>query len=176
MLEQTQMTTLISQYQRLCQYCDDLFAATLQAFRTHMCCAPGCATCCVLETVTPLEADIIAGYLASHPLAPLAELSAGNKPEPGLCVFLEDNRCSIYPVRPIICRTHGMPLRYPAQPGIDACPLNFTEFNLSTLAPQDVLDTERITHNLMRLNLAYCLLRQQPEAAAKRIPLRQLRG
>ncbi|MBD3307671.1 hypothetical protein GF339_14645, partial [candidate division KSB3 bacterium] len=39
------LPTLFSQYEKLCRYCDEVFAATVQACRAHIHCAPGCAEC-----------------------------------------------------------------------------------------------------------------------------------
>ncbi len=73
------------------------------------------------------------------------------------CVFLEDDgRCAVYASRPLVCRTQGLPLRYPdglvpveaifsrARGGggaITWCPLNFTERAPSS---EDVLDAARV--------------------------------
>ena len=160
MTEQSSLTTLITQYQTLCRYCDEVFAMTLQAFRSHIRCAQGCASCCILETVVPFEAFVITSYLetaASHPSATRFHRPPQTQTR---CVFLHEDTCVIYPVRPLICRTHGLPIRYPDRQAIDACPLNFADLDLTTIDPQFVFDTERITQNLMRLNLAFCLITQ----------------
>jgi hypothetical protein len=68
----------------------------------------------------------------------------------------EDGRCAIYPHRPLVCRTQGLPLRYPegvipalavlarGRDGGDPitwCPLNFREHPPDA---GDVLDAERV--------------------------------
>jgi Fe-S-cluster containining protein len=75
-------------------------------------CAPGCAFCCYLPVdVLAPEAFRIAAYLQeTHSPAELAALvyrlgaharqDFGTRP----CVFLVDGRCSIYAVRPMVCR------------------------------------------------------------------------
>ena len=174
MTNQSSLSTLLSQYQTLCRYCDDAFAMTLQAFRAHIRCAQGCASCCLLETVVPLEAFVITSYLESAASHSSAARSYRTPQTQTRCVFLHEDTCVIYSVRPLICRTHGLPIRYPDGQAIDACPLNFADIDRATIDIQFVLDAERITHNLMRLNLAFCLITQQPEAAGERIPLRAL--
>jgi hypothetical protein len=98
------------------------------------------------------------------------ELSA---PDEDFCPFLADNSCTIYPVRPITCRTHGLPIRSASLTGgsIDCCPLNFTERDLSIIEKKYVLDIDMITDNLMRLNLAFCLISGNTDRAAYRVPL-----
>lgn len=62
---------------------------------------------------------------------------------------------------------------YPDQPGIDICPLN-TELDVASIDQRFLLDAEAITMNLMRLNLAFCMLTQQTETAGERVPLHWL--
>lgn len=168
-----QLSTLLDRYHALCQYCDDLFQRTVQTYRTHIQCAKGCAECCLLETVVPLEASVIAAYLQSAPAIP-EQCCLPDQQQDSYCVFLNHQVCLIYPVRPIICRTHGLPIRYPEHEGIDICPLNFRDGNLSALEDPFVLDADVITTNLLRLNLAFCLLTATSETAGERIALRSL--
>ena len=165
------LTTLITQYHTLCQYCDDVFTETMNTYQAHMHCAKGCASCCILETVVPLEAYMIEAYQVSHPVKTLSDAPHRSQDQ---CAFLHKNVCTIYPARPIICRTHGLPLVYPDRQDIDACPLNFSELDLTSLDPKHLLDTEVITDNLIRLNLAFCIITGQTESAGNRVPLYNL--
>jgi hypothetical protein len=174
MTDSASFLTLIRQYQTLCQYCDAVFAETFQAFQTQMQCAKGCASCCILETVAPLEAYLIRSYLQSKGSMLLTPPSDQSDQTQKQCAFLQQNMCTIYPVRPIICRTHGLPLIYPDRSGIDVCPLNFTTLDLRSVDPRFLLDADRLTQNLMRLNLAFSILTHQPDIAGERIPLQQL--
>jgi hypothetical protein len=77
-----------------------------------------------------------------------------------------EDACSIYPARPLVCRSQGLPLRYPSDlvPAeavrvrlptgvLTVCPLNFT-----TRAPlaNEALDAERVDQILAVLNHRYC--------------------
>ncbi len=163
------LSTLFQRYEILCRYCDDFFKKVLHEFPAKMQCAKGCASCCLLETVAPLEAYIIASYQQQPGIDGSVALQASSGSDQ--CAFLERDTCRIYPVRPIICRSHGLPMLYPEQQNYDVCPLNFPESDLKSLEPQYVLDAEMIATNFMRLNLAFCLLTQSAEAAEERIPL-----
>ena len=174
MCKRSALTPLIAQYQKLCQYCDEVFAATFEAFRSHMRCIRGCAACCILETVVPLEAYVIDSYLHTSPPPILPVLQDGADQPTEQCIFLHNNECTIYPVRPIICRTHGLPIIYPDREGIDTCPLNFTNIDLTSIDKRFLFDAETITENLMRLNLAFCIMTQKKNSAGDRIPLHRL--
>lgn len=88
-------------------------------------CHAGCSTCCAQHIVTNrLEVHAIAGYIRRRFGArQIEELrrrvlewnrweDAGRRggvqsgPYDRRCPLLEDRRCSVYPVRPLICRAH----------------------------------------------------------------------
>ncbi|GAK58450.1 hypothetical protein U27_05424 [Candidatus Vecturithrix granuli] len=168
-----QLSMLLDRYHALCQYCDDLFQRTVQTYRSQIQCAKGCVECCLLETVVPLEASVIAAYLQSTP-AIRGQLCLSDQQQDSYCVFLNNQVCLIYPVRPIICRTHGLPIRYSEHEGIDVCPLNFNNDDLTEIEEEFVLDADVITTNLLRLNLAFCLLTATAETAGERVSLQSL--
>lgn len=168
------LSVLLNQYHTLCNYCDTLFESVRQAYPREIHCAEGCADCCSLETVVPLEAYVIALFLKD---SSRRDDALEKIPQDHHCLFLlhETQACSIYPVRPLICRTHGLPTRYPEQPGIDICPLNFPNHpDALPVEEQYILDAGIITTNLMKLNLAFCLLHGKPESAEHRISLANL--
>ena len=89
-------------------------------------CRPGCSICCRDGlTVFSIEAARIAEEY-------LELLGKGTSHPKGACAFLDGSgRCRIYPARPHVCRTHGLPLSWvePAEDGgwkelRDICPLN----------------------------------------------------
>jgi Fe-S-cluster containining protein len=106
---------------------------------TRLQCKPGCADCCVDElTVFEVEAERIRYH---HP-----ELLAHGEPHPpGACAFLApDSRCRIYPQRPYVCRTQGLPLRWLQEDDAgnvqelrDICPINETSESITALAVSD---------------------------------------
>ena len=173
-IDQKALSTLFERYETLCRYCDDFFTQVFNEYPAQIRCTKGCASCCLLETVAPLEAYIITSYLQQRPnivVIPEDSTSCRAPSDEGQCIFLTQGACRIYPVRPIICRTHGLPIQYPDQLEYDVCPLNFAEIDLKSIDERYVLDAELITTNFMRLNLAFCLLTQSADAAEERIPL-----
>lgn len=70
-------------------------------------CRQGCDDCCQDNlSVFPIEAEIIRRHC--EPLLTFAEAHP-----PGKCAFLDSTgSCRIYPWRPYVCRTQGLPLRW----------------------------------------------------------------
>jgi Fe-S-cluster containining protein len=144
------------QYRELCSYCDALFERVRTAYPGQVTCARGCVHCCSLKTVCALEIFAIGLHLKHAKLPARRAVEANTVSSGPACVFLHDGGCTIYPARPIICRTHGLPLVVPGEKRVDCCPLNFTSIDLAALKEADVMDVARVTTNLMRLNLAFC--------------------
>lgn len=77
-------------------------------------CKTGCTHCCFIDVdISEDEAAIILNYCNENGIAIDKEYlekqaAVGRKKysEISRCVFLKDNLCSIYPVRPIACRKH----------------------------------------------------------------------
>ena len=121
-------------------------------------CGKGCSSCCYqLFNISLLEAAAISRYIKSLPAEAQRrlrdraiayqparrELLATRAAETGLvqiegklpvaglrlaCPALEDDACSIYSARPLICRKFGMPIYSPKVPDrLGACELNFDE-------------------------------------------------
>ena len=89
-------------------------------------CRKGCADCCI-DGITVFEVE--ARYILKH-----CSHLVGPHPAhpPGACAFLDsDGSCRIYPFRPYVCRTQGLPLSWidedqdlsPVEMR-DICPLN----------------------------------------------------
>jgi len=78
-------------------------------------CKKGCSHCCHLNVyITEIEAKIIAEYCHDHNIPIdqnylMKQLAIDenqiSKSQHSACVFLKNNECSIYPVRPSVCRT-----------------------------------------------------------------------
>jgi len=175
----------------------DAFADAVSArCASQISCRSGCAGCCQVDlTVSSIEAASIAEHLRAtraeaEPPALGAEAAATFCAEDATadalprCVFLSAaDACLIYPVRPLVCRSQGLPLRYPSDflpeaavrlrvrsGAVTICPLNFVDVQPS---PHDVLDAERVDQILALLNLRYC--REHGLDPEQRVSLRALR-
>jgi len=114
---------------------DRAAAALAERHRGRLHCARGCSGCCTDGlSVFEVEAERIRSQHA-------ALLRDGTPHPPGACAFLGDaGECRIYPDRPYVCRTQGLPLRWldeePAEALVerrDICPLNEAGEPLETL-------------------------------------------
>jgi hypothetical protein len=148
---------------------DRAAGALAERHRARLRCGRGCNACCTDGlTVFAAEAERIR---AAH-----GELLASGRPHPpGACAFLGDaGECRIYPDRPYVCRTQGLPLRWldeadgEAVDRRDICPLNEAGEPLEALAPDDCWTLGPVEDRLRRLQAA------ADGGALRRVALRSL--
>ncbi len=148
---------ILNNYQTLVTRVDELCTAVTTEFGAQLACRPGCAGCCRHLSLFPVEGIALASTLSALPTAEAtrirerARLSSPDVP----CPLLEDGRCLLYTARPIICRTHGLPL-LTSQEGkrtVDFCPLNFQ--GLDTLPGSAVIDLDRLNTTLAAVNALF---------------------
>ncbi len=119
-------------YRELCGKVDDFFDRVRARHGDEMQCVAGCHGCCQGGlSVTTVEAEEIRAAVAGLSADARERASARAAAEDGTrCAALEqDGRCAIYPVRPLVCRSHGLPIRMASDRGlpvVSACQLNFT--------------------------------------------------
>ena len=130
-------------------------------------CKKGCSQCCVagLE-VLPVEAAYIQQGLAAQ--GPSDSLSLRGS----YCDFLDvSGACQIYAFRPLVCRTHGLPLKMESLEPVSkslslrvlnddvvTCHLNFLTDREP--APADVLSEIQIQALLHVVNVRFCQTHQ----------------
>lgn len=125
----------------------------MMAHARHFACRSGCDGCCQTErSVTDVEYAALEVAVDRLPAETLDRLRAQRPTQH--CSLLLDGRCSVYEERPIICRSHGLPLLIEEQ--LDVCPLNFTEGDVAELPVEDVLSVGTVTAILVTLNQLYC--------------------
>jgi hypothetical protein len=121
----------MSRYPDLAAKVDAFFARVQARHGSEMQCNTGCHHCChVRLSVTRVEADAIRAEVAGWPPERRRALAANAVAAPAdRCGALANGRCLIYGARPIVCRSHGAPIRMRdarSLPVVQACPDNFT--------------------------------------------------
>jgi hypothetical protein len=166
------------EYAAIKEKVDAFFAAVVARRGDDLACRSGCAACCHVElTVSAVEAAAIAAYLRSQPKRqrqePKHKHSEGEAApsEPRCAMLRDDDTCAIYPVRPLVCRSQGLPMLYaqelvplPLRRGkgkdgraLVVCPQNFTDPQRPPDAG-DILDAERVDVLVGLLNQRFAAL------------------
>lgn len=145
---------------------EGFFNQVFSLCKSEMACRAGCDGCChALFSIFQWEASFVEKWFKELPSIDKERLislwrtvqeegkdALGEPATP--CPFLYHHQCSIYSVRPIICRTQGLPLLIEGE--VDSCPLNFKEG----------FPERRLCLDLERLNTLSALLAQE-EAGAR---------
>lgn len=156
---------VVEKYNELGMYCENFWQRVLKKFAKDIACHAGCGICCELQSVNLLEAYSITRSL---PLDYTPPESVQNSK----CVFLSNDVCTIYTSRPLICRTHGLIIKsieFTNDYSI-TCPYNFSECDVE-ISSEVILDIDRITENMMKLNYAFCMITDLLHLASDRIDL-----
>jgi uncharacterized protein len=156
---------MTSEYRALVAKVEQFTEATFARRRSDFSCSAGCAGCChTWLGVSAVEAAEVRAALAALPAERrdhvrqrgLRELQRERdaQGEPRCALLGEDDRCDVYQSRPLVCRTQGHALRYPAgfipaaaisrhaaNGDLTWCPLNY---HAAEPKREDVLDAERV--------------------------------
>ena len=145
----------LSNYRRLVVNVDRTIGRIQRKYGRYIACHKGCGCGCRNLSIFPVEALALAGALQTLPQTVItkfqrraASISFWD------CPLLEDRICSLYAFRPLICRTHGFPLRtiYKGQPSIGHCRHNFKE--MADIPEDAVIDLSLINDMLRNINAA----------------------
>ncbi len=137
-------------------------------------CKKGCSSCCVNLSVFPVEFEAIKKEMALDGFDPASIVFDEN----ATCGFLKDDLCQIYKYRPVICRTHGLPIAFLNEDNPDEifkevsfCDLNFNDFDDDeglVFNDDNTLDIDELNTAFFKINYEFC---KDPQ---KRIPLKDL--
>lgn len=121
------------------------------AHSKHMLCKKGCDMCCIDYSIFPIEFHFILNDIKEKKL----EFKNLNEVVNNVCIFLKNHVCTLYEQRPIICRTHGLPLLYMnnnSEWELSACELNFTEYDFEKFTLANTLPQDKYNSKLFMLN------------------------
>lgn len=171
------MNKAIEEYRRLRDEVDRKASDLMEVHRDRLCCKALCHDCCVNLTVWPVEF-----------FSMVEELKAAKWPRPQFdegasCGFLKAGLCQIYPYRPIICRTHGLPMVYmhdedrPDEYAVSFCEKNFVGVDVETFVftPDNTFHLDELNSELALINLRYLEERKETSFRdRRRIEMREL--
>lgn len=160
---------------------DEEFTAIQARQGAHMQCRAGCSDCCRARlSITRVEEQFLRTGADRMPASERHELARRAKdPKREMCPALDpDGRCGLYELRPLICRSFGVPLRHRREvalvnpPVVDVCDLNFVEIRLDALRDEDVVEQTDLEAKLRAIDDAYCDERGLPKG--ERVALAQI--
>ena len=182
------MDELLGNYRALISQIDAHSNRVAHRWEESLACRRACTGCCHRAlSVFPVEAAAIRtslGDLATsprqseepappeelvHPLTVLGDNATIR------CAFLDGGgSCRIYAFRPVICRSHGLPIVVRVEDELhgDSCPLNFSETGLEDVPPSDFLNLDTVNTTLAAINVVFS--RATGCAAGERISLSRL--
>ncbi|WP_159517072.1 YkgJ family cysteine cluster protein [Sunxiuqinia indica] len=157
-------------YHELKDQIDLLTEKLSDTHKNHMVCKKGCDLCCMDYNVFPVEYNSIKMKIENEPID-FQESTDGS------CIFLKDHACQIYEHRPIICRTHGLPLLFmnEEQWELSACELNFTDFDDEDFSAKNTFPQDKFNSELFIVNKNYIKENNLLHSEFDLIPLNKLR-
>jgi Fe-S-cluster containining protein len=147
----------LANYRNLIARIDSLCSGITAALGDQITCSAGCSSCCTSITIFPVEAAAMREALDALPEEQAAAIKAhvASHADGERCPLLHQHRCQLYEVRPIICRTHGLPITYTSEGTrfSDCCPLNLSDGH--TLSGANVVDLDKLNTLLAAVNSIY---------------------
>jgi Fe-S-cluster containining protein len=147
----------MSRWQLLTAKVDGFFSRVEARHGADLQCSTGCSDCCHTRlTVTGVEAAAIRAELETWAAARREALAAqAAAAAPDRCAALDPaGRCAIYAARPLVCRSHGAPIRMRENslPVVQACFRNFTAHGPAAADADCILDQETLSALLLAVD------------------------
>lgn len=147
------------QYEQLQKKTDLFFEKVSSQHFEKIQCRKGCYQCCKANlNISIIEKEYIEQTI-SKDLELLSKIKKNverkNK-DTKYCSFLgEQGECLIYNARPLICRSHGIPIQVKESDTIkrDVCELNFIDIDLNQLETDHILNIDTLNTILSVLNM-----------------------
>jgi Fe-S-cluster containining protein len=151
------MSHFLDNYKQLTARVDALCDGIAASLGEQITCTSGCSSCCTSISVFPVEAAAIREALDKLPEFQADEISrhVSEHADDERCPLLLHHRCLLYEARPIICRTHGLPIVYTVEGrrSSDCCPLNLTD--TESVSGSSVVDLDKLNTLLVAVNSIY---------------------
>lgn len=149
--------SMLRNYEQLSAKVAELCGRIEEDCREHLACRQGCDSCCRHLSLFWVEALALAWALkqADPVQAETIRQQARDATSDGPCPLLLGGGCLLYAARPLICRTHGLPLllERDGERRIDYCPLNFQQ--AATLPPGALVNLEALNTTLAAINALF---------------------
>jgi Fe-S-cluster containining protein len=152
------METLLDNYYQMIVRVDALCRGIQDVLSDKITCCEGCSGCCMSISLFPVEAAALSAALEALPDAKqtairqhVAENTGGE-----CCPLLEEHRCLLYAARPIICRTHGLPIIFSdeGERKFDCCPRNLAEAE-QPVSGAAIIDLDKLNTLLVAVNALF---------------------
>ncbi len=168
---------IYNEYQQWIQQVDDQILELENCHSAYLKCKSGCAGCCQVDrTVNSIEAHILYRTILHLDSKNLKQLKKNLKKK-NHCPMLNKKTCAIYKHRPILCRTHGLPLFYVQDDDntITFCQKNFKKlpenFNFTS---DTLLNMETLNSKLREFDKNWVENVNRETWTADRIPIRDI--
>jgi Fe-S-cluster containining protein len=152
------MNNLLDNYCQMLSRVDALCRGIQDVLSDRITCSEGCSSCCTAITLFPVEAAALHVALEALPDAERDAIRRHVAAQAGRerCPLLLNHRCLLYAARPIICRTHGLPIIYSEgdQRKVDCCPLNLNEDD-PPVSGSAIIDLDRLNTLLVAVNALF---------------------
>jgi uncharacterized protein len=141
-------------YRQLCDKVDAFFQRVASRHAEEVRCDRGCYDCCdVRLSITGVEAAAVRAAWLTLSDDERAAVRATWRDDATACAALDrQGRCSIYAGRPLVCRSHGVPVRFTdsrSLPVVQACFHNFTTAGPESADPDCILDQTTLSAMLL---------------------------
>lgn len=145
----------LKSYLALVEKVDAFFERVAGRYADKIKCGPGCDDCCRrILCLYPFEIERMmaaAEKLDAAELGGVVQRSRRAAEDPqAACPLLSGGRCMIYAARPIICRTHGLPMLVPGEDSLSMCVYNLQ--GLEHIDGDCVLDLKPVNQILATVN------------------------
>ena len=151
------MSHILDNYKQLTARVDPLCTTIATTLGEQITCSAGCSSCCIPITVFPVEAAAMREALNNLPdeQATAIRRHSANHSDDERCPLLRNHHCLLYDARPIICRTHGLPIIFTSegQRSSDCCPRNLS--GVVSVTSSSVVDLDTLNTLLVAVNALY---------------------